>query len=265
MNTERRRPQPEQLDLRILHEDDCVLVIDKPPGIVVHPTYKNSSGTLLNGVLWHVRDRPDAAPGILTRLDKNTSGLVVIGITAGSHARMQKDAMQGLVSKTYLAIVGRPPSPPSGRIVLPLGRDSADRRVVVVRDDGQPCETRYDTLAVLDDGNAVLACEPITGRTHQIRVHLAASGWPIVGDPAYGVASDAGPDAKRAGETGSRDGAAVEIGRQALHAWKMTLPHPVTRQRLELTSPVPEDMRAIWGGSHDRLLHQNQGFPSRRE
>jgi 23S rRNA pseudouridine1911/1915/1917 synthase len=234
MNTERRRPQPEQLDLRILHEDDCVLALDKPAGIVVHPTYKNGSGTLLNGVLWHVRHRPDASPGILTRLDKDTSGLVVLGITAGSHARMQKDAMHGEVSKTYLAIVERPPSPASGRIVLPLGRDSVDRRVVIVRDDGQPCETRYDTLAMLDDGRAVLACEPITGRTHQIRVHLAASGWPIVGDRAYG--------------------AAAGIGRQALHAWKMALPHPVTRQRLELTCPIPEDMRALWGGCEDPPL-----------
>jgi RluA family pseudouridine synthase len=230
MNTERRRPQPEQLDLRIVYEDDCVLALDKPPGIVVHPTYKNSSGTLLNGVLWHVRHRPDASPGILTRLDKDTSGLVIIGITAGSHARMQKDAMHGEVSKTYLAIVERPPSPASGRIVLPLGRDSVDRRVVIVREDGQPCETRYDTLAVLDNGKTVLACEPITGRTHQIRVHLAASGWPIVGDRAYGAESEA-------------------IPRQALHAWKMALPHPVTRQRLELTCPIPADMRGLWGGS----------------
>jgi 23S rRNA pseudouridine1911/1915/1917 synthase len=244
MNTERRRPQPEQLDLRILHEDDCVLTLDKPPGIVVHPTYRNSCGTLLNGVLWHVRHRPDASPGILTRLDKDTSGLVVIGITAGSHARMQKDAIHGEVSKTYLAIVERPPSPASGRIVLPLGRDSVDRRVVVVRDDGQYCETRYDTLAVLDDGRAVLACEPITGRTHQIRVHLAASGWPIVGDRAYGTAARETAETARAG-----------ISRQALHAWHMTLPHPVTRQRLELTCPVPDDMRALWGGSEDPPLH----------
>jgi 23S rRNA pseudouridine1911/1915/1917 synthase len=244
MNTERRRPQPEQLDLRIVHEDDCVLALDKPPGIVVHPTYKNSAGTLLNGVLWHVRHRADASPGILTRLDKDTSGLVVIGITAGSHARMQKDAMHGEVSKTYLAIVEQRPSPASGRIVLPLGRDNADRRVVVVRDDGQPCETRYGTLAVLEDGKAVLACEPITGRTHQIRVHLAASGWPIVGDRAYGTAAREGTESAPPG-----------IGRQALHAWKMALPHPVTRQRLELTCPVPEDMRAIWGGSEDPPLH----------
>src|SRR5688500_17844996 len=99
MNTERRRPQPEQLELRILHEDDCVLALDKPAGVVVHPTYRNSSATLLNGVLWHVRHRPDASPGILTRLDKHTSGLVVIGVTAGSHAQMQKDAARGEISK----------------------------------------------------------------------------------------------------------------------------------------------------------------------
>jgi 23S rRNA pseudouridine1911/1915/1917 synthase len=232
MEDERRRPQPEQLDLRVLYEDQWVMALDKPAGMVVHPTYRNSSGTLLNGVLWHVRDRVDASPGILTRLDKDTSGLVVVGLTSSAHAAMQKDGGAGRIRKEYLAVVRGVPEPPEGRITLPLGRDTADRRVVVVRDDGQQCETRYRVMGISDQGSGIgtlslLSCEPVTGRTHQIRVHMAASGWPIVGDRVYGIAD-------------------LLIVRQALHAWKVTLPHPVTRQRLELEAPVPEDLRALF-------------------
>ena len=208
-----------------------MLVLDKPAGMVVHPTYRNSSGTLLNGVLWHLRDRAGASPGILTRLDKDTSGLVVIGVDAVSHAAMQRDAHAGRVTKEYLAIVRGTPAPAQGTISLPLGRDATDRRIVVVRADGQACETRYETLSVRSGGPTMsaLRCIPVTGRTHQIRVHLAASGWPVAGDRTYG-GSDAGSD---------------PIPRQALHAWHIRLPHPATRQPLSFEAPLPEDMRPL--------------------
>src|SRR5262245_41696295 len=109
---ERRRPQPEEGPLTIIHEDDQLIVLDKPAGIVVHPTYKNTSGTLLNAVLWRVRDRPDAQPGILTRLDKGTSGVVVIALTPIAHATLQRDAAAGRVVKEYLALVHGTPDPP---------------------------------------------------------------------------------------------------------------------------------------------------------
>jgi 23S rRNA pseudouridine1911/1915/1917 synthase len=268
MLDDRRRPQAEPLELRVVYEDEWVLALDKPAGMVVHPTYKNTTGTLLNGVLWRMRGRDDASPGILTRLDKDTSGLVVIGLTSASHATMQKDAHAGRMTKQYLAVVRGQPRPREGRIVLPLARDLADRRLVVVRDDGQACETRYETLSTTERGEvtgppaasapsallpaspepwqrreggpytsppgppeggphmSLLQCEPITGRTHQIRVHLAARGWPVIGDRVYGEADS-------------------RIGRQALHAWKVALPHPVTRQRLELEAAVPEDLGAL--------------------
>ena len=222
----RRRPQPEEGPLAIIHEDEQLIVLDKPPGVVVHPTYKNTSGTLLNAVLWRVRDRPDAQPGILTRLDKNTSGVVVIALTPIAHATLQRDAAAGRVVKEYLALVRGKPDPPGGRIVLPLGRDTADRRRVVVRDDGQYCETRYETIGPAEKDRTLLRCTLVTGRTHQIRVHLAASGHPIVGDSLYGE-----PDAA--------------ISRQALHAWRVTLPHPTTRGRIEIEAPIPHDMRAL--------------------
>lgn len=221
---QRQRPQAEELAIRVLYEDSSMLVLDKPAGMVIHPTYRNSSGTLLNGVLWHLRDRPGANPGILTRLDKDTSGLVVIGVDAASHAAMQKDAHAGRVTKEYLAIVRGTPAPAEGTIVFPLGRDSADRRLVVVRGDGQACETRYTTLAHAA-GNTALQCVPVTGRSHQIRVHLSASGWPIAGDRVYGTADD--------------------LPRQALHAWRIRLPHPETRQPLSFEAPLPRDLEAL--------------------
>jgi 23S rRNA pseudouridine1911/1915/1917 synthase len=223
----RRRPEPEEGPLTIIHEDEWTIVLDKPPGVVVHPTYKNASGTLLNAVLWRVRERAGAQPGILTRLDKDTSGLVVVALTPDTHAIMQKDVAAGRIHKEYLAVVRGIPQPSQGTIVLPLGRDLADRRLVVVRPDGARCETRYEVLSTCEDEDmSLVRCQLITGRTHQIRVHLAASGWPVVGDHVYG-----GPDAS--------------IARQALHAWRVSLPHPVTRQRLELEAPLPDDMRRL--------------------
>ena len=142
----RRRPQPEEGPLSILFEDESVVVLDKPAGTVVHPTYKNTSGTLLNAVLWRYRDRPAVRPGILTRLDKDTSGIVVVALTPALHATMQRQMSAGRVTKEYLAVVHGVPDPPAGRIALPLGRSADDRRIVVVRDDGAACETLYEVV-----------------------------------------------------------------------------------------------------------------------
>jgi 23S rRNA pseudouridine1911/1915/1917 synthase len=209
------------VDLTVLYEDEAVIALDKPPGIVVHPTYRNTSGTLLNGILWRFRDHPGVQPGILTRLDKGTSGIVLVALTPELHARMQKQQIQ----KEYLAVVHGAPDPPRGEITLPLARDPEDRRRVIVTDLGARCETRYEVLSA-DHIRSVVRCEPITGRTHQIRVHLAALGHPIVGDPVYGATDPA-------------------IARQALHAWRIALVHPVTRERLQLEAPLPQDIRAL--------------------
>jgi 23S rRNA pseudouridine1911/1915/1917 synthase len=225
----RQRPQPEDGPLTVLYEDDAVIVLDKPPGVVVHPTYKNTSGTLLNAVLWRYRDRTGVQPGILTRLDKNTSGLVVIALTPGLHAAMQHDMSAGRVRKEYLAVVAGLPNPSRGQIALPLGRSSEDRRLVVVRDDGARCVTDYEAVdhwTVAGATVSMVRCELQTGRTHQIRVHLAATGWPIIGDSVYGHSSD-------------------DIARQALHAWRVTLPHPVTREVLSMTSALPPDIASL--------------------
>ena len=221
----RRRPEPEELDLAVLYEDDSLIVIDKPPGMVVHPTYRNTSGTLLNGLLWRLRGREAVLPSIITRLDKHTSGLVLVALTPDVHARVQREAEAGRVRKEYLAIVRGTPHPRSGTIALPLARSPEDRRLVIVTLAGQASETRYEVLASARD-HSLVRCELVTGRTHQIRVHFAAVGHPIVGDPTYGQPHDALP-------------------RQALHAWRLTLAHPVSGAPLQVEAPIPADFQRL--------------------
>lgn len=215
-------PEPEPLPLAVLYEDDWVLVVDKPGGMVVHPTYRNWSGTLLNGLLWTLRDRRDAAPRIVTRLDKETSGVVVVALSGAVHARLQREMAAGRIRKEYLAVVHGAPAPPRGSITFPLGRSAADRRRVVVDPAGRCCRTDYEVLERAD-GASLVRCDLITGRTHQIRVHFAACGWPIVGDRVYG-----------------RDPYAGE--RQALHAWRVSMPHPAGAQRLTVEARPPADV-----------------------
>jgi 23S rRNA pseudouridine1911/1915/1917 synthase len=149
-----------------------------------------------------------------------------MALTPEVHAAMQRDQTAGRVQKEYLAVVQGMPEPATGTISLPLARDLADRRRVVVTDAGARSETRYEVMATLHDGYALLRCELITGRTHQIRVHLASSGWPILGDASYGVTT-------------------ASITRQALHAWRVRLPHPLSRQPIVLEAPIPSDMRSL--------------------
>jgi 23S rRNA pseudouridine1911/1915/1917 synthase len=217
----RLRPQAEDAVLDVIYEDEHLLVVNKPPSVVVHPSYKHPQGTMLNAVLGRRRDHPGSRPGIVTRLDKDTSGLLLVALTSGVHAGLQRQRL----SKEYFAIVAGVPVPAAGRIDLPLGRDPDDRRRIVVSDDGQPSVTRYRIERT--SGEATLVrCELETGRTHQIRVHLAARGWPILGDRVYGV-----EDARMA--------------RVALHACRLRFTHPVTGAPLDLSAPVPGDMAWI--------------------
>ncbi len=221
----RQAPEPEDLPLDILFEDDSLLAVNKPAGVVVHPTYRNTSKTLLNAVLWRLRDRPAARPGVLTRLDKDTSGLVLVALSPSVHAAVQAMTGPSRPRKQYLAVVTGRPHPGTGRITLALGRDPGDRRRVIADPKGSWSETLYEVLST-DGLRAVVRCELVTGRTHQIRVHLASSGWPIVGDRTYGRPAD-------------------DIGRQALHAWRVDLPHPQTGQRITIEAAPPDDLRPL--------------------
>jgi 23S rRNA pseudouridine1911/1915/1917 synthase len=223
-------PQAEPAALDVVFEDEWLLVVNKPAGLVVHPSYKQTSGTMLNAVLWRLQSSgPTRQPGIVTRLDKDTSGLVLIALTPAVHAALQREAAAGHLEKQYLAVVSGIPTPRSGRIRLPIGRDAHDRRRMQVAADGAASETLYEVLSEqrpADNRCALVMCTLVTGRTHQIRVHLASQGWPILGDRVYGIAHPS-------------------MARQALHAWKLSLLHPVTHQRLCFEAPLPPDLSAL--------------------
>lgn len=236
----RTRPQAEALALDILYEDDDLLAVNKPPGLVVHPSYKNTSGTLMNGLLERARSWPaGATPALLGRLDKLTSGVVIVTKRSEIHSALQRAMAARRVDKEYLAIVwGKPPA--RGTIDLALDRDPWDRRRITVTDrGGQPSVTRYERRSTTT-AFSMLRCRLITGRTHQIRVHLAAKGWPIVGDPAYGnVPARVTMNPSPADEHGRK------FPRQALHAWRCVFRQPRSGRELTIEAPLPDDMLAL--------------------
>jgi 23S rRNA pseudouridine1911/1915/1917 synthase len=225
----RARPAAETLLLDVLYEDDDLLAINKPAGLVVHPSYRNTTGTLMNGLLALAQAWPGGSkPALLGRLDKLTSGIVLVTKRSTVYAALQRAMVANRIDKDYLAIVCGKPSPPRGTINLALDRDPWDRRRVTVTDrGGQPSVTKYERLATTGAFSTV-RCRLITGRTHQIRVHLAAKRWPIVGDPIYGSKTDI-----------------VKFPRQALHAWRLAFRHPTTGKELSIEAPIPGDMRAL--------------------
>ena len=235
----RARPQAQPIDLDILYEDDDLLAVNKPAGLVVHPSFKNTSGTLLNGLLALAQSWPEGSkPALVGRLDKLTSGVVLVTKRTEIHAAMQRAMDARRVDKDYLAIVHGKPSPPRGTIDLALDRDPWDRRRITVTDrGGQPSVTRYERLST-SQGYSLVQCRLITGRTHQIRVHLAAKHWPIVGDAVYGPRGSGR-------EPGADVKVARDFARQALHAWRLMFRQPRTGRELTIEAPLPADMTAL--------------------
>jgi 23S rRNA pseudouridine1911/1915/1917 synthase len=220
--------QPEQLDLRIAYEDEDLLVVDKPAGIVVHPSAGHASGTLVHGLLGHAVAGGGEAerPGIVHRLDRDTSGLLVVARSEEAHRRLQRLLRQRKLVREYLALVRGRPRSRRGRIEAPIGRDRRDPTRISL-DTGTPREavTSFEVMETLSR-HALLRVSLDTGRTHQIRVHLAAIDLPVSGDPTYGVEGDLG------------------LERQFLHAARLAFPHPFTDQQVECESPLPADLQA---------------------
>src|SRR6266498_1883294 len=247
----RAKPAAENLALTVVYEDDYLLAVDKPAGIVAHPAYKNATGTVMNALLWHARAWPATQrPSLVSRLDKLTSGIMIVAKTAAAHASLQRSMRPfakgvGLTGaeKDYLAIVYGRVNVPRGRIDLRLAKDLRDRRRVVASTAvGAPSATQFVRLARVAAprvGLSLLRCRLVTGRTHQIRVHLAARGWPIVGDSVYGD-----PHWSRIVDP-ALAAALQRFPRQALHAWRVAFTHPVTGERLQIEAPLPRDFEEL--------------------
>jgi 23S rRNA pseudouridine1911/1915/1917 synthase len=219
--------------LDVLYEDEHLLALDKPAGVVVHPTYRHAGGTLMNALLWYARDWADGhRPSLVGRLDKLTSGILLVAKSAAIHAALQREMTSDQSEKDYLAVVYGKVNTARGAIDLRLAVDGNDRRrMVASARDGVPSLTRFVRVSRGTE-LSLLRCRLITGRRHQIRVHLAARGWPIVGDTTYATA-------RANGKPG------WPFPRQALHAWRVAFTHPVTGKRVALEAPVPLDMKTL--------------------
>lgn len=246
-------PQAQDIPLRVVYEDAHLIVIDKPAGLVVHPAPGNPDHTLVNALLHHCGASLSGIggvkrPGIVHRIDKDTSGLMVAAKTEAAHQGLAALFARHDIARAYLALVHGLPDPPRGRIEGAIGRDPQDRkRMTVRRQGGKPAVTHYQVRQVFRDGRgqpfaALVRCELETGRTHQIRVHMAAKGHGLVGDPLYGRGGR-----PRGGAALPEDAAAAlrAFRRQALHACLLGFRHPVTGETLRFESALPDDFREL--------------------
>ena len=220
--------QGENLNIQVVYEDDDLLIVNKPPFMVVHPTKSHPTGTLANGVIYHFRENKDnSIVRLVSRLDRDTSGLIMIAKNQFSHMSLAKSMEQDLIEKSYLAIIHGHLKDKSGTIDKPIGRPADETIKRAVIEDGQRSITHYKVIEEYKDGSLVqLLLE--TGRTHQIRVHLSYEGHPIYGESLYSEFEDE-----------------ELINRQALHAFKLKLPHPRSGDILEFQCEIPEDMKKL--------------------
>jgi 23S rRNA pseudouridine1911/1915/1917 synthase len=234
--------EPQDIALTIVYEDDHLIVIDKPAGMVVHPAAGNADRTLVNALLHHCAGRLSgiggvARPGIVHRIDKDTSGLMVAAKTDVAHEGLAAQFARHSIDRRYLAIVAGLPNPPSGTVDAPLARSSANRQkmAVVAEGRGKRAVTHYRMVTALRH-SALVECRLETGRTHQVRVHMTSLGHPLLGDPVYGRVKITHRDLLNQ----------LDFKRQALHAQTLGFQHPATRQSLSFKSAIPADMQELF-------------------
>jgi 23S rRNA pseudouridine1911/1915/1917 synthase len=239
------KPLPQRMPLDIRYEDEHLLVLEKPAGLVVHPAPGNPDLTLVNALLAHCGETLSGIggvkrPGIVHRLDKDTSGLMVVAKSELAHGKLAAAFAARDIDRAYLAVVWGVPLPRQGEISGNIGRSRVNRqKMAVVATGGKPAATRYKVLREFKGAAALVECRLATGRTHQIRVHLTAKGHPLVGDRVYGSGRQARRAAGPAGE------ALARFPRQALHAYRLGFVHPASGARLVFESEVPADMAAL--------------------
>lgn len=234
--------QPEDIPLSILWEDENLLVLDKRAGLVIHPAAGNPAGTLVNALLHHCRDLSGIGgverPGIVHRLDKDTTGTMVVAKNDRTHLGLSLAFSRREVEKTYLAVCYGNPRETEGVIEAPIDRHPTDRKRMAVRENGHKARTIYSIVEQYED-TALLACTLITGRTHQIRVHCAHIGHALVGDPTY-----SGRQWRNLVDENARN-ACRDFPRQALHARSLAFTHPVTGETVSVEAPIPDDMAGL--------------------
>ena len=233
--------EPQDIPLTIVFEDEHLLVVDKPAGLVVHPAAGNRDGTLVNALLHHCGGSLSgiggvARPGIVHRIDKDTSGLLVVAKTDVAHEGLAKQFAAHSIDRRYLALVSGVPKAGGGSVDAPLARSATNRKKIAVVEGnrGKRAVTHWKRIEALND-SALVECRLETGRTHQVRVHMASIGHPLIGDPVYG----------RSGKTHAKLLKELGFNRQALHAAELGLTHPVTKHRLSFTSDMPPDMQEL--------------------
>lgn len=234
---------PERLPLSVLHEDDALLVIDKPPGLIVHPGAGAPSGTLVNALLHHCGATlrgigGELRPGIVHRLDKGTSGVMVVAKTHEAHLRLSGQFARRETTKAYLAVVRGVPAA-TGRVDAPIGRSPSRRTHMSVGGArGRAAATEWTRREIFGASAALLEVRMLTGRTHQVRVHLAHARHPLIGDLTYGAGGERAPDARARPVV-------TAFGRPALHAWRLGFAHPTTGEQLLFEAALPRDLVAL--------------------